>query len=434
MNNDLVTIVVPTYNAEPFLRENIESVIKQSYWNLEIIYVCDGCTDHTVKILQEYAVEDARIKVVVERENHGAAVSRNIGMDMASGEWIIFWDSDDIFHVQTIETMVKTAIRESADVVCCYWECFEEAPKGNAQIENAMRKLYCETYPVVDTDKEFYQIMQLIDNSPCTKLVHKSIYRKREIFFQDIPNANDVYYAMVIAINSHKIVYADKPFLYIRMNKNRSTISTDRDLKRSYILEAMDKIYEYIMSREDSALLLKSFYNNVIYNMIYYQNLPVYGELLNSLRNIYFFKWGMKGSAFINELSAVNKVYYLNMINDQGIGDGQNLYMQAKVELVRELSKKGCSIWGAGAMGRAFLEELSKAGVKIQHVFDSAHTQWGKIVCGYVVENFEETQVDHIIITTPKYYDEIAGQIGNRVEHIHNPEKEIWLIPYEDVL
>ncbi|MDE6054175.1 MAG: glycosyltransferase family 2 protein, partial [Lachnospiraceae bacterium] len=267
MNNDLVTIVVPAYNAEPFLRENIESVIRQSYWNLEIIYVCDGCTDHTVKILQEYAGKDARIKVVVERENHGAAVSRNIGMDMASGEWIIFWDSDDIFHVQTIETMVKTAIRESADVVCCYWECFEDAPKGNAQIENAMRKLYCDTYPVVDTDKELYQIMQLIDNSPCTKLVHKSIYRKREIFFQDIPNANDVYYAMVIAINSHKIVYADKPFLYIRMNKNRSTISTDRDLKRSYILEAMDKIYEYIMSREDSALLLKSFYNNVIYNM-----------------------------------------------------------------------------------------------------------------------------------------------------------------------
>ena len=354
-------------------------------------------------------------------------------MDMASGEWIIFWDSDDMFHSRTIETMVETAMRESADIVCCYWECFEDIPSGYAQIENEMRKLYCATYPIVNAGKELYQIMQLIDNSPCTKLVHKSIYRKKEIFFQDIPNSNDVYYAMAVAVNSQKIAYVDEPFLYVRTNKNRRTISTDRDLKKSYILEAMDKIYGYIISRKDSARLLKSFYNNVIYNMIYYQNLPVYGLLLNSLQKIYFPKWGMTGTAFIKNLNAVNRIHFRNMINDGEVGNGQNLYMQAKVEFVRELSQKGCSIWGVGTMGRELLGELLRAGVRIQHVFDSACAQWGKTVCGYVVENFEETQADHIIITTPKYYDEIAGQIGDRVKHIHNPEQEIWQIPCEDI-
>lgn len=429
-----MTIVVPAYNVDPFLRENIDSIINQSYRNLEIIYVCDGCTDHTADILQEYVGKDDRLRVVIEHENHGAAVSRNIGMDMASGDWIIFWDSDDIFHSRTIETMVEAAVRESADVVCCYWECFEDAPKGCTQIDNGMRKQCCATYPVVDTGNELYQIMQLVDNSPCTKLVHKSVYRKREIFFQDIPNANDVYYAMAVSINSHKIAYVDEPLLYIRLNRNRSTISTDRDLKKSYILEALDMVYGYIVCREDAVFLLRSFFNNVLSNLVYYRDFPVYDALLDSIRDVYFPRWGMKGETFVKELSAVNKIHYRNMFNTADVKDGRDLYMQARVELVRELSKKGCSIWGAGAVGRKLLEELSKANISIQHVFDSAPEQWGKTICGYVVENFEVVSADYIIITTPKYYDEIAGQIGNRAEHVYNLEQDIWMIPCENVV
>ena len=92
---DLVTIVIPAYNAEQFLRENVESIINQSYMNLEIIYVCDGCSDQTVEILQEYAKKDNRINIVVQREKHGAAFSRNVGMNKANGDWIIILDNDD---------------------------------------------------------------------------------------------------------------------------------------------------------------------------------------------------------------------------------------------------------------------------------------------------------------------------------------------------
>lgn len=90
LRKGLVSIVVPVYNAEQFLRENVESIINQTYEQIEIIYVCDGCTDHTVEILCEYAKKDFRITVKVETENKGAAISRNIGMNMATGDWIIF--------------------------------------------------------------------------------------------------------------------------------------------------------------------------------------------------------------------------------------------------------------------------------------------------------------------------------------------------------
>jgi glycosyltransferase EpsH len=429
MYGDLVTIVIPAYNADQFLRENVESIINQTYKNLEIIYICDGCTDGTVALLQEYAEKDSRIVLQVELENQGAAKSRNIGMNKANGEWIIFWDADDVFNCRTIETLLITAVKEQADVVSCYWECFEEVPSGHAIIDNEMRKLCCDTYPVVNTSKELHQIMQLVDNSPCTKLVHKSIYRKEEVFFQDVPNANDVYYAMVVAMNSHKIAYVDEPLLYIRMNKNRSTISTIRDSKQSFILEALDQVYRYIVCMENRKLLLQSFYNNVFYNFSYYLELPVYDLLFDSLRNNYLEKWNMMEEKIEQGLTCVNKVLYQNVLANKRNIDRQNLLLHAKVELVRRLSVKGCSLWGMGIMGKKLLEELSKTGIKIQHVFDSAQAQWGKVLYGYVVENFNEVQADHIIITTPQFYDEISKQIENRVQNIYNPEQQIWLIP-----
>lgn len=433
MSQELVSIVVPAYNAEAFLRENVEAIISQSYENLEIIYVCDGCTDHTEEILREYAEKDARMIVHVETENHGAAVSRNIGMEKASGEWIIFLDADDLFHCCMIEDMLKAAIKERADVVCCYWEYFEEVPTGEARIMNEMRKLYCDTYPVVDTRKELHQTMLLVDNSPGTKFVHRSIYKKKEVFFQDIPNSNDVYYSMLVVMNSHKIVYVDKPFYCVRSGKGRTTISTNRDIKKSYILEAFSQVYGYIMDREDKLLLLRGFYNTILNNFRDYLDLPVYHVLFNSLRNVYFVKWGMAKGEALKELNYMNRVFYQNILAGNETIDRQDWYMQAKVEFVRELSKKGCSIWGAGAMGRELLKELAKAGIKMQHVFDSAQDLRGKSIHGYVVENFNDIQVDHMIITTPKFYDEIAGMIKNRVKNIYNLEQEIWRIPHGGV-
>lgn len=103
--------------------------------------------------------------------------------------------------------------------------------------------------------------------------------------------------------------------------------------------------------------------------------------------------------------------------------------MQARVEFVRSLSYKGCSIWGTGKMGSELLEEISAAGISIQHVFDSAQDKWGREIHGYVVENFNEVQADHIIITTPKFYDEIVQLIGDRADNIYNLEQQIWMIP-----
>ena len=429
MDEGMVTIVIPAYNAEKYLHENIESIINQTYRNLEIIYVCDGCTDHTVEILQEYAEKDFRVIVQVESENHGAAISRNIGMNKANGEWVLFWDADDVYGCSAIEEMVEASVREEADLVCCYWEYFDDTPNEDVCVDNRMKKLYCSTYPVINTREELHHIMQLVDNSPCIKLVHKSLYTKEEMSFQDIPNANDVYFAKVVAMNSHKIVYVDKVFYHYRSNKGRHTLSTDGELKKSYLLEAFDKIYEYIRHKEDNLLLLRSFYNDVLDGIKVYLECPVYNTFIDMLWNVYFDKWEMLRPEVMEELSCINRVFYKCILNKSGNINLQDMYIQAKVEFVRILSHRGCSIWGTGKMGCELLKEISKTDIKVQHVFDSAQDNWGKKIYGYVVENFSEVQADDIIISTPRFYNEIAESIHKRAKNIYNLDEQIWLIP-----
>lgn len=427
-NKDLVTIVVPAYNAEAFLKENIESILGQTYKNLEVIYVCDGCTDNTVDILMQYKA-DNRLKVCVQTENHGAAISRNIGMNMAKGDWIIFLDADDLFEPNMIEEMVKCTVEEKADMCCCYYECFDDVPNNKVHIANEMRKLYCSTYPVIETKKELRHIIQLVDKGPCTKLVHKSVYMREEVYFQDIPNANDVYYSMVAAMNTHRIVYIDKVFLHYRSGKGRKTLSTERNEKKNFIFEACDKLYEYILSQDKNKYLLRSFYNEVFYSIYVYSETKVLSSIIQSLKNKYFIKWGLDKIIINDELNFVNRVIYDNMMNNYCEISKKDISIQAKIEFVRMLSPKGCSIWGTGKLGCELLMKTSQTDIRIQHVFDSSKDKWGNIIYGYAIENFEEIQADNIIITTPQFFDEIKKQIENRAMNIYNLEEEIWKIP-----
>lgn len=114
--NHKVSIVIPVYNVEEYLRECIDSVLRQTYSNLEIILVDDGSTDNSGTICEEYKKTDSRIKAI-HRENGGLSAARNTGMEAATGEYIYFLDSDDYIVDVTIERLISTAQAEKADMV-----------------------------------------------------------------------------------------------------------------------------------------------------------------------------------------------------------------------------------------------------------------------------------------------------------------------------
>lgn len=425
--NDLVTIVVPAYNAEDFLRENIEAILGQTYKNLEVIYVCDGCTDRTVEILESYQ-KDSRLKVIVQTQNQGAANSRNNGMEMAKGDWIIFWDADDLFEPDMIESMLRAAKETGSDIAGCYWECFDDKPLTKHVVNNVWRKMSSLNYPIIDVKRDSRYIMQISPKGPCTKLVHKSVYSKPEVYFQNIPNANDVYYSMMTVMNAEKIVFVDRVLLHYRSGNGRKTLTTQRMNHKAYVWEAYDKIYEYILSGENRDRFLKSFYNDVLDTALVYCKAITGERLVDDLVNKYMKKWNMTPE-IEEQLHPVNRVAYRKMREGATCLELNEVHKLARLRFLENMYPSVCAIWGAGRYGEKLFESIKGTDIKFSHVYDSSCEKWGMHYHGYCIENFEEVQADHIIVTTPQYYDEIKEKIGNRAEHIYNMEYEIRKVP-----
>jgi glycosyltransferase involved in cell wall biosynthesis len=115
---DLISIVIPVYNTAKYLPRCIESIINQTYKNLEIIIVDDSSTDDSGKIADEYSKKDSRI-IIIHQENRGISIARNKAIEVATGDFIGFVDSDDYIEIDMYELLLNTIKEYNADIVQC---------------------------------------------------------------------------------------------------------------------------------------------------------------------------------------------------------------------------------------------------------------------------------------------------------------------------
>ncbi|MDR0918395.1 MAG: glycosyltransferase, partial [Oscillospiraceae bacterium] len=129
-NAPLLSVIVPVYNTEEFLPECLESIINQTYTNLEIIVVNDGSPGNCDEIVAEFAKKDKRIKYVIPSHNEGLLTARFRGFEQATGEYIAFVDSDDSIGIDYYRLFIKKALEEDADIVTgCYTSVYENGIK-----------------------------------------------------------------------------------------------------------------------------------------------------------------------------------------------------------------------------------------------------------------------------------------------------------------
>lgn len=126
-NNELVSIIIPVYNVQDYLQECLNSVIEQSYNNLEIICVDDGSKDNSGIICDEFSKKDARVKVI-HTSNQGLAMARNSGLDYVTGEYIAFVDSDDVIEKDYILILLTLLKKNDADISGC--RCYRNGNDG----------------------------------------------------------------------------------------------------------------------------------------------------------------------------------------------------------------------------------------------------------------------------------------------------------------
>lgn len=137
----LVSVIIPVYNVRPYLRESLDSVLAQTYQNLEILIIDDGSTDGSGEICDEYQQKDPRIRVI-HQENRGLSAARNAGLDRMTGEIVAFLDPDDAFLPEMIRAMTDVMKRHRADIVCCKAAAFRTTRRMNMeQIRNQNDKL-----------------------------------------------------------------------------------------------------------------------------------------------------------------------------------------------------------------------------------------------------------------------------------------------------
>lgn len=206
--NSKVTIIVPVYNVEKYLRKCLDSLINQTYKNLEIIVIDDGSMDSSGKICDEFAEKDDRV-IVIHQKNAGVSIARNVGLDRMSGDYVTFVDSDDYLKLDAIERFLKIHIKENADIV--FVEAITFLKDKTVYHPNKVAEEYC-----TDLIKEKI-LTDRLGNHVATKFFKAELWEK--IRFPEKLVYEDFFVMPIICFNAKKIVYKCEPlYYYNRMN------------------------------------------------------------------------------------------------------------------------------------------------------------------------------------------------------------------------
>ena len=247
----MVSIVMPVYNTGKYLAESLQSILSQSYTDFELICVDDCCDDELTKeILHECKSKDSRVKVISFEQNVGAAKARNIGLENAKGEYITFLDADDIFHRDMLLLAYDTAKKYDADMCIWGFRAFD-VNGGNKYIlyEFNPHKIETKTDHIFELSELPENGLNLWTTAPWTKLCKRSFLVDNNIKFQTLKSSNDVYYSIMCAIYSKKIVYVEEePCLVDYRTGTDTQISANRDPR--CVCEAIEEVLKKIKTDE----------------------------------------------------------------------------------------------------------------------------------------------------------------------------------------
>ena len=287
MDNELISIIVPVYKVEKYLEKCVNSILKQTYTNLEIILVDDGSPDKCGQLCDELAKTDDRIKVF-HKENGGLSDARNYGVERANGEYIGFVDSDDYIHECMYEELYK-AIKKSGTSIA---EC------GVTRVyKNTLRPHYVgeDYFLVLDREgylKEYLENKRLYGSAWC-KLIHRDLAKK--IKFPTGKIYEDAFYTLELlkTVDKYTLISGNYYYYYIRENSitTRSFSSKDMDY-----IEIMNEIEDYTLANfpifKEQLLVRLTFAYISIFNQLLevdnYKRKSEYKILKNKLKDNYF--------------------------------------------------------------------------------------------------------------------------------------------------
>lgn len=239
----MISVIIPIYNVEPYLKKCLNTVIGQSYHNLEIILIDDGSTDGSGKICDKYAAKDKRIKVI-HKENEGVSIARNIGIRESKGDWLLFIDADDWIDLRLVETCEKY-FDEKIDV--CFFghtRAIEDTKKNIWKSENLPKIQLLERTDFINFQNEIFNRdrksscnkKMIKAASPC-KFYRRSIIESNNILFPEgIPNGEDGIFNLYVYRFARCGLSVNEILYYNRQRQESATHNYNPNIQEKLLL------------------------------------------------------------------------------------------------------------------------------------------------------------------------------------------------------
>jgi glycosyltransferase involved in cell wall biosynthesis len=244
-----VSVIIPVYNVEPYLRRCLDSVCNQTWSNLEIICVNDCSPDNCAAILEEYAAKDKRFKIVSHSKNRGPSAARNTGMDAASGEYIYFIDSDDWIDTDYIEIMLIMAKRKKCNVIVNS-NIYREYDNGKIELfdyNNFSNNIGFDKIGYIDTA----QYLGKLNHSAWIHIWKKSFLDEISARFPEGLIFEDFYFQRTTLIHLDKIYLINSPTYHYYIRKESILdVYRKNNIKPLDLVYIAEKIYDYYVENE----------------------------------------------------------------------------------------------------------------------------------------------------------------------------------------
>lgn len=231
MSNIKVSVVIPIYNVEKYVRESVLSIINQTLKEIEVILVNDGSTDSSLAIIEALARQDNRVQII-SNPNQGQSIARNLGIYRAKGEYIYFFDSDDLLEKETLEICYNKCQQEKLDFLFFDADVFSEEnlPTDRFKYERAS-KYNNQVYIGKDILKQ-----QLDDNiysvSPCLNFINRQYLNDINLYFYPKILHEDELFTFILYLKAQKVGLINKSFFHrrIRPNSIMTTVFDKRNI------------------------------------------------------------------------------------------------------------------------------------------------------------------------------------------------------------
>lgn len=238
-----ISVIIPVYNTEPFLPRSIESVIRQSHSDLEIVLINDCSTDHSAEVLDNYAKRDSRISVIDHESNKGLSAARNTGLEHAHGEYVYFLDSDDWIDLTYLEQMHAAARRSGGDIIN-NTNMLCEHPTGK-QTPLFFGNLSQDCSGFLPANRLIYNIMW----SSCTHLFRRNFLLGSGIAYPEGLIHEDMYFQPISYMATEHVYVIKGPAYHYRIRTNGICRATQIYTRYTDYFRILELVYEAMQKK-----------------------------------------------------------------------------------------------------------------------------------------------------------------------------------------